>query len=47
MEKLLYFCNKRESVETVAAELAKLWHPYPVVAHHGSLNREVREEAER
>jgi ATP-dependent Lhr-like helicase len=23
-----------------------LWHPYPVVAHHGSLNRRVREEAE-
>ncbi|MEP9410649.1 MAG: DEAD/DEAH box helicase [Candidatus Brocadia sp.] len=46
-KKLLYFCNKRESVETVAAELAKLWHPYPVVAHHGSLNRQVREEAEK
>ncbi|BBO18320.1 conserved hypothetical protein [Candidatus Brocadia pituitae] len=46
-KKLLYFCNKRESVETIAAELAKLWHPYPVVAHHGSLNRQVREEAEK
>lgn len=45
-KKILYFCNLRESVETVAAELAQLWHPYPVVAHHGSLNRRVREEAE-
>lgn len=46
-KKLLYFCNKRESVETIAAELAKLWYPYPVVAHHGSLNRQIREEAEK
>lgn len=44
--KVLCFCNLRESVETVAAELAQLWHPYPVVAHHGSLNRRVRKEAE-
>jgi len=44
--KLLCFCNMRESVETVAGELAQLWRPYPVVAHHGSLSREVRDEAE-
>jgi ATP-dependent Lhr-like helicase len=45
-KKVLCFCNLRESVEQVTAELAKLWHPYPVVPHHGSLNRQVREEAE-
>jgi ATP-dependent Lhr-like helicase len=45
-KKVLCFCNLRESVEAVAAELAQLWHPYPVVAHHGSLNRQLREEAE-
>lgn len=45
-KKLLCFCNLRESVETVAADLGQLWHPYPVVAHHGSLSRRVREEAE-
>jgi len=45
-KKLLCFCNRRDSVETVATELARLWHPYPVVAHHGSLNHQVREEAE-
>ncbi len=45
-KKLLYFCNIRESVEVVAAELTKLWHPYPVVAHHGSLSRHEREDTE-
>ena len=45
-KKILCFCNLRESVEEVADELAKLWHPYPVLAHHGSLARRVREEAE-
>jgi len=45
-KKLLCFCNLRESVEGIAAELVKLWYPYPVVAHHGSLSRQVREEAE-
>ena len=44
--KVLCFCNLRESAELVAAELTKLWHPYPVVTHHGSLSRRVREEAE-
>ncbi len=44
--KLLIFCNLRESVEQVAADLAPLWTPYPVMVHHGSLNRRVREEAE-
>lgn len=45
-KKILCFCNLRESVEAVAAGLAHLWHPYPVVAHHGSLSRRVREESE-
>ena len=44
--KVLAFCNRRESVEMVASALAPLWHPYPVVAHHGSLSRRMREEAE-
>jgi ATP-dependent Lhr-like helicase len=46
-KKVLCFCNLRESVESVAAELTALWHPYPVVVHHGSLARQEREEAER
>ena len=44
--KLIVFCNLRESVEETAAELTPLWKPYPVVAHHGSLSKRVREEAE-
>ncbi len=44
--KLLYFCNKRESVEKIAHELTPLWKPYPVVAHHGMLARKEREDAE-
>lgn len=46
-KKILYFCNRRESVERIAAELTDLWNPYPVVTHHGSLGRKVREEAEQ
>ena len=45
-KKILCFCNLRESVEKTATELADIWHPYPVVSHHGSLNRRIREEAE-
>jgi ATP-dependent Lhr-like helicase len=45
--KLLYFCNKREQVEAVAGELVEVWRPYPVVAHHGSLSKHQREEAEQ
>lgn len=44
--KILFFCNLRESVEVIAAKLTKLWYPYPVLTHHGSLSRQVREEAE-
>lgn len=46
-KKVLYFCNRREMVEQTAAELTSLWRPYPVVAHHGSLTRTKREEAEQ
>jgi len=46
-KKILYFCNKREAVETVASELATIWKPYPVVAHHGALTKRMREEAEQ
>ncbi|MDI3476696.1 MAG: ATP-dependent helicase Lhr and Lhr-like helicase [Thermoanaerobacterium sp.] len=46
-KKVLCFCNMRESVEEVAKELSDMWHPYPVVAHHGSLSRQNREEAEK
>jgi len=46
-KKLLYFCNRREHVETVAGELVDVWRPYPVVAHHGSLSKDRREEAEQ
>ena len=45
-KKLLVFCNLRESVERIGDELTGLWHPYPVVVHHGSLDRRIREEAE-
>ncbi len=45
-KKILYFCNTRENVETVAAQLTPIWKPYPVVAHHGSLSRQARQEAE-
>lgn len=45
--KILFFCNMRESVEILATEIKKLWHPYPVVAHHGSLSKHEREEAEK
>lgn len=44
--KVLVFCNYRETVERIGAELEPLWRPYPVVVHHGSLDRIVREEAE-
>ena len=45
-KKLLVFCNMRESVERIGDELTGLWRPYPVVVHHGSLDRHIREEAE-
>lgn len=46
-KKLLCFANARAKVETAASELTKICAPYPVFAHHGSLSRRVREEAEK
>lgn len=43
-KKILYFCNLRESVEAVSGAIAPLWPR--VSAHHGSLSRRQREEAE-
>jgi ATP-dependent helicase Lhr and Lhr-like helicase len=47
LNKLLAFCNFRESVEKLGSIFEPLWKPYPVVVHHGSLGRSVREEAEK
>ena len=44
--KILVFCNMRKSVEQCGNDLAKLWNSYPVVVHHGSLSRRMREDAE-
>ena len=44
--KLLCFCNTRRKVEETAAQVSALWKPYPVVAHHGSLDHYQRQEAE-
>jgi len=45
--KTLWFCNTRQSVEKTAVGISQLRKPYPVVAHHGSLSKAEREEAER
>jgi len=45
--KILCFCNMRQSVEALAARLKPMWKPYPVVAHHGSLSKRGREQAEQ
>ncbi len=44
--KILCFCNTRAAVEETSAHLSKLWEPYPVIAHHGSVSRHERKEAE-
>ena len=46
LKKLLIFCNKRASVENIAKECKKLWGNNMVVVHHGSLSKQIREEAE-
>jgi ATP-dependent Lhr-like helicase len=46
LKKLLIFCNKRASVENVARECKRLWGNDRVVVHHGSLSKQIREEAE-
>jgi ATP-dependent Lhr-like helicase len=43
----LVFTNTRPSAETLAAHLHRLAPELPVAVHHGSLSREVREEAEQ
>lgn len=46
LKKILVFANSRKKVESLANTLARVFRPYPVVAHHGSLSRELRTDAE-
>jgi len=46
LKKLLIFCNSRANVENVAKECKKLLGNDEVVVHHGSLSKQIREEAE-
>jgi ATP-dependent Lhr-like helicase len=43
----LVFTNTRPSAETLAAHLHRLAPELPIAVHHGSLSREVREDAEQ
>ncbi len=47
-EKILVFCNSRKRVDTLSAEMRGTIesHGFSVRAHHGSLSKKVREEAE-
>jgi len=46
LKKLLIFCNSRANVENVAKECKRLLGNNEVVVHHGSLSKQIREEAE-
>jgi ATP-dependent Lhr-like helicase len=47
-EKILVFCNRRKRVDILASHVRKELdkYDYKVVAHHGSLSKRVREDAE-
>lgn len=44
--KVLFFCNRRESVEKLGRELKTIFPQYPVLAHHGSLSKKERDDSE-
>ena len=44
--KVLWFCNTRRQVETMATELARFWPKNRIVAHHGSLSARERRSVE-
>jgi len=47
-KKILIFCNSRNKVDDLTAELKKVLNSskYQIVSHHGSLSKSEREEAE-
>lgn len=46
LRKILVFCNSRVGAEKISVEFSRIWGPERVVAHHGSLSKSEREEAE-
>ncbi len=46
LRKLLIFCNTRAFTESLSAECKNSWGMNKVVVHHGSLSKQIREEAE-
>jgi ATP-dependent Lhr-like helicase len=44
--KILWFCESRQDVEIVAERLTAVWPKNRIVAHHGSLSKRQREDAE-